>query len=83
MQSPLQKWIARLTLIRQHIESIDTACEGLYFDNVSSFRRSSRPLQSSQPFLMAITQRAEMSWPWSRIGRRRRGAALSVKRTAL
>jgi len=41
MQSPLQKWIARLTLIRQHIESTDPACEGLYFDNVFSFRRSS------------------------------------------
>src|SRR6266851_5323428 len=32
LQSPLQKWITRLTLIGQHIVSINTACEGLYFD---------------------------------------------------
>jgi hypothetical protein len=65
MQSPLQLRIARLTLIRHHIESIETACEGLYFDNVSSFHRSSWPFQSSQPFLTAIVEGTEMTWPWS------------------
>jgi hypothetical protein len=27
MQSPLQEWTERITLIRQYMESVDTACE--------------------------------------------------------
>jgi hypothetical protein len=32
MQSPLQNWIARRMLIKQHLASVDAAWEGLYFD---------------------------------------------------
>jgi hypothetical protein len=32
MQSPLQNWIARRTLIKQHLACLDTVGEGLYFD---------------------------------------------------
>jgi len=75
MQSPLQKWIARRTLIKQHLESLDTACDGLYFDKLSSSHRSSWSFPSSQPFLTANRRKHWDEFRRGRsIGRRRRGS---------
>lgn len=57
MQSPRQDWIAHRTLMRQHLESMNTACEGLYLDNVSSFDRSSWSPRKRTTIGLSIAER--------------------------
>jgi hypothetical protein len=66
MQSTLQKLNARCTLIKQHFESLDTACEGLYIDKVSSFHRSRQNLLIA-PRRTAVTVHSGADLTYARV----------------